>query len=73
MMTLSIMTLSTMTLGITTFCHYAERRGVECRVLFNVMMNVIMLTAIMLSVIMLTAIMLSVVAAFLPLVKKINC
>ncbi len=43
-----------MTLAIATLCHYPE-----CRVLFVVIQNAIMLTAIMLTAIMLTAIMLT--------------
>jgi hypothetical protein len=45
------------TLGITTFCHYAE-----CRVLFIIKLNVIMLNVIMLNVSMLSVVILSVVA-----------
>ncbi len=39
------------TLGITTFCHYAE-----CRVLFIIKLNVIMLNVSMLSVVMLSVV-----------------
>jgi hypothetical protein len=45
-MTLSIMTLSVMTFSITTICtecRYAEGFYTECRVLLNVILNVIML------------------------------
>jgi hypothetical protein len=45
-----------MTLAIATLCHYPE-----CRVLFVVIQNAIMLTAIMLTAIMLSVVMLSVV------------
>jgi hypothetical protein len=49
-----------MTLGITTYYHAVCCHD-ECRILFIVIQNVIMLSVIVLSVIMLSAIMLSVV------------
>ncbi len=45
-----------MTLDIATLCiewHYAERHYAECRISFNVMLNVIILSVIMLSVVLL--------------------
>jgi hypothetical protein len=49
--TFSITTLSIMTVNITIFCHYAERHYAECRVLFIVMPNVIILSVVVLNVV----------------------
>jgi hypothetical protein len=46
--------------NITTLCYYAERHYAECRILFIVKLNVIMLSAVLLIVVMLNVVMLNV-------------
>ncbi len=64
-----------MTLSITTICHCAECRYLNCRDLYIVMLNVNMLSVVMLnvnmlSVVKLNAVMLSVVAPLMAAIMQ---